>query len=186
MTETSKEKVHHQPPAGISGKRLTSWVLVALAVIGIGLSSTLWTYNRLDVARRESTEMWRDVTEHLSERYRAAEKLVAEGVDSRQVKMEFGEKFRLAIDAFRTTSLPAEQVAAAERVERLLSDNEFQLFAASLPKMSSAADSLIADYNRSREREKMLLESWGGRVLDLFMKFDPPQPFTVAAAALGN
>ena len=182
MTTAVTENNPHRPPAGISGKRLTGWVLAALAAIGIGLSTTLWTYNRLDAVRRESTDLWRSVTEHLSVRYRAAEKLVAQGVDSRQMKMEFGERFRLAVDAFRTTSLPAEQVAAAERLELLLADDEFQHYADSLPELPSEANSLIAEYNLSRERERKLLESWAGWMLALVLKFDSPRPFVLGAS----
>lgn len=182
MTTAVTENNPHRPPAGISGKWLTGWVLAALAAIGISLGTTLWTYSRLDDVRAESTGLWRGVTEHLSMRYRAAEKLVAEGVDSRQLKMEFGERFRLAVDAFRTTSLPAEQVALAERLESLLANEEFRPFASSLPEISSQANSLIDEYNRSREREKKLLHSWTGRVLELVLKFDPPRPFAMGSA----
>lgn len=181
MTTAVTENSLPRPPAGISGKRLTGWVLAALAAIGISLSTTLWTYSRLDAVRRDSNELWRSVTEHLSVRYRAAEKLVAQGVDSRQIKMEFGERFRLAVDAFQTTSLPAEQVAAAERLEKLLAGDDFQQFTDSLPELPREANSLVAEYNRSREREKGLLESWTGWMLSLVLKFDPPRPFVIGA-----
>ncbi len=169
-------------PPGISGKRLTVWVLVGLAIIGVSLSTTLWTYNQLDVARRESTVAWRGVAEHLSGRYRAAERTVASGVGSRELKMEFGEKFRLAIDAFRTTSLPEEQLTAAERVENLLASSDYAPWIASLPASPDEMQAAIADYNLARQRESILLESWGGRVLDIFLKFDPPRPFALETA----
>lgn len=178
-------------PPGISGKRLTLGVLVALVLIGVSLSYTLWTYNELDRARRTSVTAWRAVTEHLAQRYRTAEKMVAEGVDNRQLDMEFGEKFRLAIDAFRTTSLPEEQVNAAERLEQLLAAEDIAAKdiaagGAELEPLPAAAEAEIESYNLAREREKELLESWGGRLLDVFLKFEVPRPFSVTPLDRSN
>lgn len=174
-----------QPGAvpGLSGKQVTGWVVAALAAIGIVLSYTLWTYNRLDDARRVSVVAWREVTEQLNERYRAAEHTVAEGVDERTLRMEFGEQFRLAIDAFRTTSLPEKQFAAAERVEEMLAQPEFTDAGATLPELSDAGRSAIENFNQAKDLERSLLDSWGGRFLDIFLKFESPRRFVYAGQA---
>lgn len=174
-----------QPGAvpGLSGKQVTGWVVAALVVIGIVLSYTLWTYNRLDVARLASVVAWREVTEQLSERYRVAERTVALGVDERALRMEYGEQFRLAIDAFRTTSLPEKQFVAAERVEEMLAQPEFVGAVATLPPLPIEGRSAIENFNQAKDRERQLLESWGGRFLDIFLKFESPRRFVYAGQA---
>jgi hypothetical protein len=167
------------PPPGISGKRLTAWVVVALGLIAVSLSYTLWSYNRLEVARSASQAAWREVTEHLSHRYRAAERSVAKAVDGRELPMEIGEKFRLAIDAFRTTALADQQFAAAMRVEQLLAEEAMADVQAALPEMSDASLAAIDDFNQRRSLEQQLLHSWGGRILDIFLKFETPIPFSI-------
>jgi hypothetical protein len=174
------------PPPGISGKRLTVWVLVALGLIAISLSYTLWSYNRLEIARYASHAAWREVTEHLSSRYRVAERNVAKAVDGRQLPMEIGEKFRLAIDAFRTTSLPDQQFAAAERVEGLLAEESLADVHAALPQLSNESLAAIDAFNQHRSLEQQLLNSWGGRILDIFLKFESPSQFSVQPGHSAN
>ena len=170
---------------GISGKQVTGWVVAALAVIGVVLSYTLWTYNRLDDARRVSVAEWREVTEHLSERYRIAERTVAAGVDDRTLRMEDGEQFRLALDTFRTTSLPEKQFAAAARVEEILARQELSAAAAQL-NLSDGGRDAVESFNQAKEFERALLESWGGRFLDIFLKFDLPRRFVLAGETSNN
>ncbi len=171
-----------QPP-GISGPRLTLLTLIGLGLIGGCLSYTLWTYNRLDVARKARSESWRSLANELATRYRVAEKTVAAGVDSREIKMELGERFRLAIDQFRSTAQVAPQYDAAQKVEDLLADSGGTLAGAERDwiKPSSQLRSAIEDYNSHLANERQVLSSPGGRLLGLFLSFPRPEDFRVAA-----
>ncbi len=177
------------PPAaavpGLSGKRVTFFVLLGLAVIGAGISYTLWTYSRLDVARKASAIAWRDLTEQLALRYRSAEKIVAQGVDSRQTKMEFGERFQLAVDRFRTIALLTDQYQAGLSVEELLGSEDFIAInmavngSRHLPQ-SDELKQAVEGFNQMRARERDLLDSFGGKMLDIVLKFVAPTPFELA------
>ncbi len=167
-------------PPGIPGKRVTLVVLLGLALLGVGISYTLWTYNRVDTARAATATAWRNLTEHLSSRYRAAEKTIAEGVDSRAIKMEFGERFRLAVDGFRTTSLPLEQYAAAQRVESLLGSEDLGISPQALPSVPPDLRASLESFRDQLEQERQLLEGLGGRMLDIFMKFETTAPLSLA------
>lgn len=168
-------------PPGVSGKRLTIVIILAMAALGLVISSTLWTYNRLDATRKQTAASWRSVTEELGPRYRAAEKVVAKQVDERELPMELGERFRLAIDRFRTTSLPKEQHAAAVALERFLASEDFRshAFAENENAMSPSPElqQAITAYNRDLQRERDLLNSIGGRFLDFFMAFPEQAAF---------
>ena len=187
MASASPERDSPLPaPPGVSGKRVTGVVVAGLLIVGVTLSYALWTYNRLEAARSVSAAQWRGVAEQLSLRYRGVEKAIAAGVDERRVKMEFGESFRLAVDAFRTTALPEPQRAAAERIEALLDSPELAPLAGQLPPVAPAAQQAVVEYNLAQATEKRLLESWGGRLLNIFFRFPEPRPFELAAAAVAN
>jgi hypothetical protein len=161
---------------GISGRRLTLWVLVGLILIGLGISYTLWTYNQLDVARKQTAASWRDLTDQLSDRYREAGKLLLLQADEQKLDASFSQEFNVAIDHFRTTSLPKEQNAAALHVEQLIAS----AFASELsqpPELQMA----VAAFNQSLERERNLLRSFGGRILDVFLNLSEPTAFELAS-----
>ncbi len=174
------------PPApGVSGKRVTLIVLLGLFLVGGFLSYTLWTYNRFDDARKSTTLAWRELTEQLAMRYRVAEKIIAKRVDSRETKMEFGERFQLAVERFRTTARTADQFVAAQSLEELLRSDDFRSPLESgneETKLTQPGELLAAidAFNLCRDRERMLLESPGGKTLDVFLKFDTTDHFQLA------
>ncbi|MEO8269784.1 MAG: hypothetical protein ABI557_08690 [Aureliella sp.] len=171
-----------QPPPGISGKRVTVWVIVALVAVGASLSYTLWTYNRLDVARGQSALAWRDATESLAERYRLAEFGLVESSANGATGETFSQEFQSAVDTFRTTSIVNEQVAAAERIEELLGSDKFRNPAFQALPSPEKLQNTLDEYNMRRQREQVLLKSLGGRILDIFLEFPDSKPFRLANA----
>ncbi len=168
------------PPPGISGKRITLWVIVGLVVIGGSLSYTLWTYNRFDAARAQSAQAWRGAIELLAERYHAAELGLAEGIAKGATSDAFGQELQTAVDTFRTTSIVNEQVSAAERIEELLGSGEFPSQARQALLSPTQLQAALDEYNLRRNRERVLLKTLGGRILDLFLEFPESQPFQLA------
>lgn len=173
------------PPPGISGKRVTIWVILGLVVIGVSLSYTLWTYNRLDAARARSALAWRNAIESLAERYRAAELGLAESVAGGATSEAFSQQFQSAADTFRTTSMVNEQVAAAERIEELLGSVEFPSQVRQALPSAAQLQSELDKYTQLRKRELVLLNSLGGRILDIFLEFPNSPPFQLASPIAG-
>ena len=170
-----------QPP-GISGKRVTLWVITGLVVIGVSLSYTLWTYNRLDAARSQSASAWRSAMELLAERYHAAELGLAESTADSASSDEFNQQLKSAVDTFRTTSIVNEQVFAAERVEELIGSGQFPSRVRQALPRSAQLQSELERYNQRRRSELRLLDSLGGKILDVFLNFPDSQPFQLAPA----
>ena len=170
------------PPPGISGKRVTGWVIAGLAVIGVVLSYTLWTYNQLDAARLRSAVAWRSVAESLAERYRSAAAGLDENATQEATAEAFSQNFKASVDAFRTISIVSDQVAAAERVEKLLESPELPTAVRPSLQPSPQLQSELTQYNRIRLRERVLLESFGGWILDIFLEFPDSHPFQLASA----
>jgi hypothetical protein len=172
--ENSNSQETALPAGGISGKRLTVVVLVALIGTGLLLTYTLSVYSQLDLARKRADAQWREVATMLDARYRQAELAVAKGVDSHAVKMEFGEKFRLAVDGFRTTTSSASQQHSSELLEQLLAAEAEALGAVGVA--SELAQGIEA-YNSHSSQIAKILASPGGRILDVFLGLPAPQPF---------
>lgn len=161
----------------MSGRRVTSVVLASLLIVGGWLSYTLWTYNRIDVARANTAQSWRQLAEQLSVRYRGAESQIAAGVDERQIDMEFGERFRLAMDRFRTTAQSEPQFEAARELEDLLAEKR-------IPAKSSGDLSAAVDqFNAKIDSESRVIDSVGGRFLSLFLHFQPSVKMELAGNA---
>lgn len=171
MSENSKNK------PGMSGRRVTVTVLVGLVLVAAWLSYALWSYNRIDAARANTTVSWRELAEPLSKRYGRLEKEVAAGVDSREIDMQLGERFRLAIDRFRTTAQAPLQYVAAQDLEQVLA--ELASSGVELPPVSSEVAAAIEKHNACLRQETELLASPGGRFLLLFLRFTEPVEFSV-------
>lgn len=163
-----------QPPQGIPGRRLTGGIGLMLLLATVGLSYVLWTYNRLDDARFEARETWHGLADQLANRYQQIELVIAEGVDSRQIDMALGEKFRLAVERFRTTAQPDVQVRAAREIEELL----FPIDALKPP--SIELQKIVEQYNQRLTAERDVLDSVGGRLLSIFINLSDPAPFLLA------
>lgn len=170
------------PPAGVSGKRVTIWVVLALLGIGIALSATLWTYNSLDAARDASAIAWREATVELDQRYRAVERQLAEAASEATVSADLRQRFELAVDRFRTTSIAVDQMAAAENVEQLLGSNDFPAAVLRANPPTAELRARLDTYNQQRLRERELRESFGGRMLELFLSLPASTPFHLAAS----
>ncbi|MEZ6134407.1 MAG: hypothetical protein R3C53_05800 [Pirellulaceae bacterium] len=168
--------MNNSAPVGVSGKRLTGWVLVAMLLVGGTLMYSLAVYSQLDVDRAHSNAAWRGVANELDERYRLAELLVAKSVDAEQLPMEVGERFRLSLDRFRTTASPAEQRLAAMELEQLLDNDALQIYELEIPDTLSTK---IEEFNQSAQAIQERLASPGGRLLDIFLGFANPEEFSL-------
>lgn len=171
------------PPSGISGKRVTTWVVAALVAIGTAISFTLWTYNRLDTARANSAAAWRQTTHALDDRYRSAQQQVADAVASGAVDTEFQQSFEVAVDRFRTTSIVVDQVAAAEHVEQLLGSRSVPNDVLQAIPITEQLSIYLDQYNQQRLRERALRDSFGGKMLELFLSLPASTPFRLSTAS---
>ncbi|MEM7560050.1 MAG: hypothetical protein AAF394_13100 [Planctomycetota bacterium] len=162
---TASEESSSTPPSAISGPKLTFIVIVLLIVLGGLISYTLSSYNAIDVARAKATAAWQELAEELSSHYRQVEFDVATRVDAREVAMEDGEEFRLALDAFRGTSILEKQFAATERVQESLGKMKLE------PAMNSSLQQKLADYNSEAAATRELIQSSAGQVLAVFLNF---------------
>lgn len=183
MTEhstASPEVTQATPPSGVSGKRVTTWVVAALVTVGVAISFTLWTYNRLDAVRADSATAWRETTHALSDRYRAAEQQVAEAVASGALDADFQQSFEVAVDRFRTTSIAVDQVAAAERVEELLGSSSVPAEVLQAIPPTEQLNAQLDQYNQQRLRERVLRNSFGGKMLELFLSLPASTPFRLS------
>jgi hypothetical protein len=156
---------------GISGKKLTLGLIISLLLVGGVLSYVLWTYNRVDAVRRQREDAWQQLADALSDRYRSAEREVAQGVDAREIDMELGEKFRLAIERFRSTSQLDGQLAAALEMEQLLEKSDLTR------RLNQSAAQPLQDYNQTVQALDRLLTTAGGKILLLFLNFSEPVEF---------
>ena len=148
-----------------------------MLIVGGWLSYTLWTYNRIDVARASTAQSWRQLAEQLSARYRAVESQIAAGVDERKIAMEFGERFRLAMDRFQTTAQSEPQFEAARELEALLSEQDLPL---ETPAELSGA---VEQFNDQIDSESQIIGSVGGRFLSIFLHFQPSVKMELAGNA---
>lgn len=172
--ETTEFSARERP--GLSGRRVTLCVLAALVLVAGGVSYALFTYNRIDFARAQSADAWRELADQLAGRYRRAENAIARGVDKREIDMKWGEKFRLAVDRFRTTAQSTLQFAAACELEDLLRSQQMRL------EVSAGLRDAVAEYNVRRAVERSALDSWGGRFLSMFLQFPEPVDLDLAVA----
>lgn len=159
---------------GVSGRKVTVVVLLALAIVGGWVSYSLWCYSQIDLARASSAQAWRTLAEELSGRYRTIESLIAKGVDEESIAMEDGEKFQILVDRFRTTVQFAGQYAAAQDLEGLLTD------VADLPAANSSMLSALTEFNDCMVNERSQLDRSGSRFLAFFLKFADPQELKLA------
>lgn len=174
------------PPGGVSGKRVTTWVVAALLTISIALSFTLWTYSRLDAARVASATAWRKLTPALNDRYRAAQLNLSSGVAADAATDDFQQTLASAIDRFRTTSIVVDQVAAAERVEELLGSREFPAHILPANPPTPQLRTELEHYNQQRQHERRLRAGLGGQLLELFFALPPSTPFNLSTSQMST
>ena len=157
-------------PPGISGKRITGWVVLGLLLSGVAIGYLLWTYDRIERQRDHVVEQWRAVADELNTRYRQVERAVAEAVETRALPMETGERFQLELDAFRTTAVPSDQARAAAELEELLAGEAAQRVVGSSAAVPSDLRQSLDVYHAERERQRNLMRGLGGRLLGIFIK----------------
>lgn len=162
---TASEESGAAPPSAISGPKLTYIVIVLLIILGVLISYTLSSYNAIDAARAKATAAWQELAEELSTHYRQVEVGVATRVDAREVAMEDGEEFRLALDAFRGTSILEKQFSAAVRVEESLGEMKLE------PQKNSSLQQKLAEYNSEAAATRELIQSTAGQILSVFLNF---------------
>jgi len=150
----------------------------------------LWLYGEVEKAAILTTAAWRPVATELAPRYAKLEKLVAEGVDKRQLAMELGEQYRLKIDRFRGTGQAVQQVSVANAMEELFDKIGESLCAT--PAASDLAARWQASIGGSSELQKALelynvkvreqkrwRASFGGSLLLTFIKLPEPSEVRV-------
>ncbi|GAB5402265.1 MAG: hypothetical protein Aurels2KO_04960 [Aureliella sp.] len=185
MTDSQQDS---QPSQGLSGRRVTQVVLLLLVVLGGTLAYALWSYSQLENIRADQRDAWSELREPLAARYREIEKRVAVGVDGGNIPIAWAEKFRLAIDQFRTTAQPADQYAVAEQVEGLVGelseptvvDSAANVPGAIVPAVSPEVSAALAKFNSQLDRETEQLASPGCQLLDVFLAFREPGQFELA------
>jgi hypothetical protein len=181
-----------QNAGGINGRRMTLFVVGSLLFVLLVSGYCLWLYSRIEKSRDEATVAWRAVASELSQRYRAAEKLVARGVDSGVIDIAMAEKFRLSLDAFATTTQVDHQISAAEELEIQLTQIRPILAGGAEPaeleaewdrKMERTSGLLAAikDYAAIVQNQHDLRSSLGGRLLLFFIKLTGPREFQVVS-----
>jgi hypothetical protein len=146
-------------------------------MLGGTLVFALSSFSVIDAARSQKKAAWAELREQIDRRYRAIEKVVAQGVDERRIPMEWGEKFRLNLDAFRTTAQVAEQHNQARAIEELLTSADFTL---TLPAVDDSLEQSIGQLQDATEAENAALSSLGGRLLGVFFRFEHPSPLILA------
>ena len=162
-TESTNES--STPPPGISGRKVTSVVMLALLFLVGSISYVLACYNSIETARADADESWIGLADELGKRYKAMEVQVAKLVDEREMDMEQGEEFRLAVDQFRGTAIPEKQFQAARSIERLLDG-------ASVEKRSTeATGTKLEEFNECVGDVLRQRGSFGGRFLGMFLQF---------------
>lgn len=164
-------------PPGISGRRVTAAVLIALVAVGGWLSYVLWSYNEIDQARAATSTSWLSLANQLSARYSKIESQIARGVDDQSIDMAFGERFRLVVDRFRTTAQGPLQYATALELEQLLAEETSVRSA--LPAPTPELASAIEAHNQLLATERGWLDSPGGKFLSIFLKFSEPEQFAL-------
>lgn len=181
-TDSSTDETHANDakhaidaPQGVAGKNVTRLVIVALLVTIVGISYVLGTYNQIDVRRGDVEVSWRALTSELAERYRVVEREIASGVDDQSTAMELGERFRLAVDRFRTTAQRAPQVEAAREIEDLIPQAGVQLAS------TETLEQSLTDFNADQARLGELIETPAGKVLGLVLILDDTRPFELAS-----
>jgi hypothetical protein len=162
---------------GLSGKKLTILIVACLLVVGATLAYVLAAYSRLDRAREQTETAWRSVAALLDDRYR--------GVESRIFATESREQpgeLSVILDQFRTSSQRRVQQSRAMQVESWLAANyaESTADAIHLPVAEPALTTAISELNQAQAQERSILESPGGRLLDLFLDFQRPEAFELA------
>ena len=175
---------------GISGKKLTLLVTLSMVLVGAVLGYTLWCYSQLDAARADIADAWRAVASGLDSRYHVLELKTLAPSESEGEALglapenshpnvpEFAGQLRMALDGFRSTSQISNQQTAAELIESLLQSNQvpLNLDVSAEPGLVQA----VAAFNESLQEEKNILNSVGGRILDIFMEFPQPRSFKLA------
>ncbi len=156
---------------GVSGRKLTIVLLAALTLVGVALSYVLWSYNRVDDSRDQVVDAWNILFEELATRYRAVEKQVATGVDAQEMEMALGERFRLAIDQFRSTAQADVQLSAAMELEAIMKAANLQ------PPLSASLQEAAEKYNQCVLELAQLLDTPGGQTLLLFLNLNPVEEF---------
>jgi hypothetical protein len=188
----NESPVGNQTPSGWNGKTMALLVGGSVLLGAIVFSYILWLYGEVEKAATTTTAAWRAVATELAPRYAGLEKIVAEGVDSRQMAMELGEQFRLKIDSFRATGQAEQQVAAVTELEELLGKIDKSL--ADTPAASSSAtrwknglrssaelQSALESYNVRVREQKQWRSSFGGALLLAFIKLPEPREVQVVA-----
>lgn len=158
-----------------SGKRLTWSIIAALVLTVVSLSYVLGTYNQINVVRESAAENWRALVDTLSSRHRGFELSMAKGVDSEEVAMEVGERFRLALDRFRTSSRQSTQLEAALEIETLAGDS-----LAVIDGPSEELRQAISDFNSAQHQLGKLVRSPAGKMLTSVLLFDEATEFQLA------
>ena len=171
----------------ISGQKLAVFLVGALALTTLLVIFCLATYGKLTAIRNARDECWRPLAELLDARYRKLEKVIAGGIDQRQIDMRWGEKWRSALDHFRAISGSSEQELAAQEVEDLLRDFQTAITDAKLQQEIAQTMSAVdtrqqisvasTEYRQLVNKERVLLRSIGGRLLDTFLVLRPPLEF---------
>ncbi len=166
---------------GTSGKKVVIGVVIFLASVGSSIGYCLWCYTKVEETRRDSAEAWRSVAVELEQRYRSIEKEVAQSIDDQTLPMAWGEKFRLAVDRFRTSASPVIQRTAAQAVE---SELESSSLTRDILIPSAILEERIGAYNETSESELAAQRAPGAQVLATVLQYPEAAGFELSKIKL--
>lgn len=155
---------------GLNGKKVVIWTVGLMIVSGGVLAYTLWVYTELEQARLATAKSWRAVASQLDQRYSDMEFAVEYGDVS--APSDWMTEFTIESESFRTTTQTIPQIETALRLEELLTERED---AAATGDLSP----LIDAYNKQQLAEVQILDSVGGKILDVFLKLPRPIRFSI-------
>ncbi len=155
---TSQPADSHTTP-GVSGRKLTTFILSFLVVVGGSLAYLLSVYDRMDDQRAKTSEVWRGVANALDLNYKQIVKLSAAELG---VEEQWTQQFAEQAEQFRTATNIEAQLATASQIEGRLSELAASSSQPKLPEVEASLKEQIDLYNQNIDAETKILQSWAG------------------------
>jgi hypothetical protein len=158
-------------PTGISGKKLTRWIIGLMILVGAAIAYLLNLYDRVEDIRLSAARNWREVAATLDPQYRQIEA----ALDTPPVELDSNwiQEFRRQADQFRTATNTESQCEHALKLENAL--NQHPALRVNREQISPQLASQIAAYNQDVLAENKLRKSIGGKILFTLMPFPQRQ-----------
>lgn len=168
IRETSSMQSRLEAP-GLSGPKITVILLILLSGLCGSIIFTLAVYDRLNAARTATDEQWRRLSNLLSNDYQQLSQrtLTDQTIADQRLRTRQQQDILKSVDYFRTTVQPEQQRLMAEQVENLSAQEESSDWR--LPAASSELKESVLQYNQCLARERNILSSMGGKLLQTIL-----------------